>query len=317
MTRLLKGCPIKAKVGVAENVYCVHPGILSSSRGAHNARSKSPWKYFEQDTIDWTGFDCETIECVLSYLYTGIYSTNDLSFDVGSYMGEDETKAHQRDLRGTPDGQDHEDSSRELKSPPSNDGAIAKDVNKSPDHFDWVDFTTALRPLTPSKDPEVRAGVELLAHAKVLSFAKEYALDELSEYSLKRLEKHLATLDSGSDSLMPYLTEAFRLAYNTTDDHKTSHELARKLLTKFVASNIRSFQGSDIDILVSKGGEVTVDIFRELRRQTINREGEIVHMLELHTSEVQSMQRELSERDSLIRRNAKKSKKKFADGEAA
>lgn len=70
-------CPVKVLVGSDRRIYYVHPGVLSScnssSSSALNARVSERWKDTGDGMIDWTDFDERTVECVLSYLYTGDY----------------------------------------------------------------------------------------------------------------------------------------------------------------------------------------------------------------------------------------------------
>lgn len=65
-------------MGSSESLYYIHPGALSSCKSsALSARVNGPWKgNGASEPIDWTDFDEQTVECVLSYLYTGDYSVD-------------------------------------------------------------------------------------------------------------------------------------------------------------------------------------------------------------------------------------------------
>jgi hypothetical protein len=58
-------------VGSEERVYYVHRGTLEV-HPAFDARLKASTEEYE-DAIDWSAFDEQTIDCVLSFLYTGAY----------------------------------------------------------------------------------------------------------------------------------------------------------------------------------------------------------------------------------------------------
>ncbi|KAJ5542051.1 hypothetical protein N7461_008054 [Penicillium sp. DV-2018c] len=70
-----KDCPVQVIVGPQKNVYYVHPGVLSSCGSpVLEARVNDQWiKTGTTGTLDWTEFDEDTVECVLSYLYIEDY----------------------------------------------------------------------------------------------------------------------------------------------------------------------------------------------------------------------------------------------------
>ncbi|CAG8896478.1 unnamed protein product [Penicillium egyptiacum] len=63
--------PVKITVGSDDRVYYVHRGTLEI-HPAFDARLKASTDEYE-DAIDWSGFDEQTIDCVLRFLYTGGY----------------------------------------------------------------------------------------------------------------------------------------------------------------------------------------------------------------------------------------------------
>ncbi|OQE05108.1 hypothetical protein PENVUL_c027G07114 [Penicillium vulpinum] len=63
--------PVKIIVGSDERVYYVHRGTIEV-HPAFDAQLKASTNKYEE-TIDWSGFDEQTIDCVLSFLYTGGY----------------------------------------------------------------------------------------------------------------------------------------------------------------------------------------------------------------------------------------------------
>ncbi|KAJ9482907.1 hypothetical protein VN97_g10513 [Penicillium thymicola] len=63
--------PVKVVVGSDERVYYVHRGTLEV-HPAFDARLKASTDEYEE-AIDWCGFDEQTIDCVLNFLYTAGY----------------------------------------------------------------------------------------------------------------------------------------------------------------------------------------------------------------------------------------------------
>lgn len=79
--------------GSAKSSYFVYPGALSwCKKSALNARVDGPWKPTEANgPIDWSEFDEQIVECVLSYLYTQDYYVPRLEADLdeGCKNGDD------------------------------------------------------------------------------------------------------------------------------------------------------------------------------------------------------------------------------------
>ncbi|KAJ5521295.1 hypothetical protein N7527_005410 [Penicillium freii] len=63
--------PVKVVVGSDERVYYVHRGTLEVHSALDAGLKASTDEY--EETIDWSGFDEQTIDCVLSFLYTAGY----------------------------------------------------------------------------------------------------------------------------------------------------------------------------------------------------------------------------------------------------
>ncbi|OQE19381.1 hypothetical protein PENFLA_c019G10144 [Penicillium flavigenum] len=63
--------PVKIIVSSEERIYYAHRGTLEA-HPAFDARLKASTDEYEE-AIDWSGFDEQTIDCVLSFLYTGGY----------------------------------------------------------------------------------------------------------------------------------------------------------------------------------------------------------------------------------------------------
>lgn len=74
ITRYLTGSPLKIVVGPDKRHYYVHPDVLSSCKlSALEPSVKEVWKSSGDGAIDWTDFDHQTVEQVLTFLYTGDY----------------------------------------------------------------------------------------------------------------------------------------------------------------------------------------------------------------------------------------------------
>ncbi|KAJ5962600.1 hypothetical protein N7501_007541 [Penicillium viridicatum] len=63
--------PVKVVVGSDERVYYVHRGTLEVHSALDAGLKASTDEY--EEAIDWSGFDEQTIDCVLSFLYTAGY----------------------------------------------------------------------------------------------------------------------------------------------------------------------------------------------------------------------------------------------------
>ncbi|KAJ5783809.1 uncharacterized protein N7518_009486 [Penicillium psychrosexuale] len=77
--------PVKIIVGSDERIYYVHRGTLEI-HPAFDARLKASTDEYEE-AIDWSGFDDQTVDCVLNFLYTGGYQAPQIS-SVAAEEGE-------------------------------------------------------------------------------------------------------------------------------------------------------------------------------------------------------------------------------------
>ncbi|KAI2670391.1 hypothetical protein CBS147317_9369 [Penicillium roqueforti] len=77
--------PVKIIVGSDERIYYVHRGTLEI-HPAFDARLKASTDDYEE-AIDWSGFDEQTVDCVLNFLYTGGYQAPQMT-SVAAEEGE-------------------------------------------------------------------------------------------------------------------------------------------------------------------------------------------------------------------------------------
>ena len=68
-----KDPPWKAIVGDEKKIYYIHPFVLCKTSSVFEARITGTWKNATDDTLDWSHFNEETIDCVADYLYSGKY----------------------------------------------------------------------------------------------------------------------------------------------------------------------------------------------------------------------------------------------------
>ncbi|KAJ5932933.1 hypothetical protein N7516_007422 [Penicillium verrucosum] len=91
--------PVKVVVGSDERVYYVHRGTLEV-HPAFDARLKASTDEYEE-AIDWSGFDEQTIDCVLNFLYTAGYEAPQAtSVAVEGYEADAEEEAPAQDGEG-------------------------------------------------------------------------------------------------------------------------------------------------------------------------------------------------------------------------
>lgn len=94
-------------MGSDERVYYVHRGTLEV-HPAFEARLKTSTDEYEE-AIDWSGFDEQTIDCVLSFLYTGGYQAPQVT---SVTVGEDEAGAGEE--APAQDGEEGEEQEQEV-----------------------------------------------------------------------------------------------------------------------------------------------------------------------------------------------------------
>jgi hypothetical protein len=83
--------PIKVVAGSEESVYYLHHGALEA-HPAFEAQIKSATDDY-MSHIDWSAFDEQTVECVLSFLYTGGYEAPEISAEVAEGAEAEEEAA--------------------------------------------------------------------------------------------------------------------------------------------------------------------------------------------------------------------------------
>ncbi|CAG7996401.1 unnamed protein product [Penicillium nalgiovense] len=117
--------PVKIIVGSDERIFYVHRGTLEG-HPAFDARLKASTDEYE-DAIDWSGFDEQTIDCVLNFLYTRGYQAPqttsvaveedeaDAGEEAPAQDGEEEQQEEQEVVVDEADEADEED---EQPSPP-------------------------------------------------------------------------------------------------------------------------------------------------------------------------------------------------------
>jgi hypothetical protein len=106
---------------------------------------------------------------------------------------------------------------------------------------------------------------EVLAHAKIYSFAHKYLMSDLEEFATRRLARNLADLQQLKLGISLPLAEAIRLIYNTTPSD--AEIPARRLLSQFVALGSCSLKNDHLDMLLLEGGNFAVDVFHKLGRK--------------------------------------------------
>ncbi|KAE8406231.1 hypothetical protein BDV37DRAFT_270132 [Aspergillus pseudonomiae] len=269
--RIFREHPIQVIVGSGKRSYFVHPGALSwCNTSALNARVSGPWKENGAGgPFDWTDFDEQTIECVLSYLYTQDYCVPDSASDQhGIYLNTDDTKVNTS----------VEPISVVAEPPPFNTGS--------------ADIPTLDRPLTPlsrclrvglpAETSQTAAGgitkrklqnsehnpaVDILLHAKVYCFAHRFLIPDLESFALQRLTQVLLIVDTQKYSLFPYLADAIRLVYDSTPSAQLQDNPARKLLSQYVALKYTELATEKLTKLLEEGGEFPTDLSHKLVRR--------------------------------------------------
>lgn len=126
-----------------------------------------------------------------------------------------------------------------------------------------------LRSITVEQEDKHLTGqilaAEVLAHAKVYSFAHKYLMLDLEKFATCRLARTLADLKQLKIGISPALAEAIRLIYNTTPSDPDIP--SRRLLSQFVALGSPSLTNEHLDVLLLEGGNFAVDVFHKLGRK--------------------------------------------------
>ncbi|KAJ5519160.1 hypothetical protein N7453_001582 [Penicillium expansum] len=269
--------PVKIVVGSDERVYYVHRGTLEV-HPAFEARLKTSTDEYEE-AIDWSGFDEQTIDCVLSFLYTGGYQAPQVT---SVTVGEDEAGAGEE--APAQDGEEGEEQEQEVVVDEAEDADEENEPTSPPDsprsqtswpHSPSPTFPARARSLSPvaessiaSDSPPTQAMSEILrwghsGHGALYSFARQLDFAKLEQFALNHLAQVLVALEQTDKVLFPYLADAIRLIYTTT----SAIDDARNLLSQFVALRYTTLVGEDLDELITDGGEFVVDLSHKLARK--------------------------------------------------
>ncbi|CAP86525.1 Pc20g11960 [Penicillium rubens Wisconsin 54-1255] len=272
--------PVKIVVGSDERVYYVHRGTLEV-HPSFDARLKASTDEYEE-AIDWSGFDEQTIDCVLNFLYSGGYQAPQAT----SVAAEDEQPSPPDSPQSQPSWPHSPtpifpvrarslspvaESSIGPDSPPTQ--ALSEcDLNDRPltplEYCDGVTLATDhekqdQHQVEPEQETEGHTAAEIYLHAKVYSFASQLDFEKLEQFALNRLAQVLVALEQTDKAPFPYLVDAIRLIYKTT----STVDGARNLLSQFVALRYTTLAGEDLDELITEGGEFVVDLSHKLARR--------------------------------------------------
>ncbi|KAJ5753697.1 uncharacterized protein N7511_007850 [Penicillium nucicola] len=310
--------PMLIKVGKDSRNYYAHEGVLDAC----------PAFDIEFEFIlDWTAFDEQTVECVLSFLYTGDYPVNlpaleksqkteDFAEDTEDELleepedadaateedepeeavtvDEEEAKEEEEEEQEEEEEKEEEQSVQEPQSPaselaaPEIDAIHERSCQSEPTSAPTISNPQSevgddliSRPLTPirecpgirmpdnftptkrQEEPQENEVAEIYLHAKVYSFACHYDFTKLQEFTLNRLAQILDRLQRTQLTLFPYLADAIRLIYTSTE----AGDSARYLLSQFVALEYLALSGEEMNKLVAEGGDFMVDVSEKLTRK--------------------------------------------------
>lgn len=232
--------------------------MTSCKSSALSARVRGPWKAAGDETIDWTDFEECTIECVLSYFYTGGYCVEQSGVKTAS----------------------EKTSNRKNVETATSDAASMQRMN---------DERIPIRPLTPVKkcledegiptgdtdstemtqESHDALGILALQHAKVYCFACRFLVEDLTQFSLQCLTRVLIKASEAPTCVFPYLSEAMRVVYEETPKLEPREDPARKLFSHFVALEHAALAGEQLDDLLVQGGDLTLDVLRKLGRRVV------------------------------------------------
>ncbi|KAJ5504830.1 hypothetical protein N7463_007704 [Penicillium fimorum] len=132
--------PVKISVGSDECAYYVHRGTLEV-HPTFDARLKASTDEYE-DAIDWSAFDEQTIDCVLSFLYTRGYQTpqaTSVAVEKNQADAGEEAPAQEGEREEEVVVDEAEEADEETEPP-------ASPVARSPSHASWP-------PSPPSRSP--------------------------------------------------------------------------------------------------------------------------------------------------------------------
>ncbi|CAG8175001.1 unnamed protein product [Penicillium olsonii] len=288
--------PIKVVVGSDERVYYVHHGALEA-HPTFEAQLRSATDDYMYH-INWSAYDEQTVECALSFLYTGGYQAPDATPEVVEVVEDPDAEAGEEAPAGDEEvveeaEEDAEEGMYNLAKCSAVPTAPGSETSDSPASATFSESDLNERPLTPlglccgvslpeyaaaktpetekeeeepTPEPKESSASEIYIHTKVYWFAHQLEFANLKQYSLNQLAKVLVDLEQTEKDLFPYLADGIRLIYSTTE----ATDDARYLLSQFVAFKYATLVGEDFDKLTSEGGEFMVDVSHKLARKLIS-----------------------------------------------
>ncbi|KAF4767080.1 hypothetical protein HAV15_009106 [Penicillium sp. str.  len=273
-----KDCPLQVIAGPQKTIYYIHPGVLSlCGSPVLKTRVNDQWiKNGTSGAIDWTEFDEDTVECVLSYLYIEDYDVRGRTF-VGEQIDEgndDDHIARQAFLSTlVPD---------------------SKVLNEAPSERPLTPLSRCLQAGLPAETMQTAAAAFMkvpiacdkglgdiaLMHAKVYCFAHQFLFSRLEDLALQRLTQLLLKCETPTDPFFLGLTDAIRLVYDSTPNSKLN-DPARELLSQYVALKYTILSEESLRALIAEGGDFMIDVTRKLTRR-ISMSGTSTQSLEDH-----------------------------------
>ncbi|PWY82688.1 hypothetical protein BO83DRAFT_414210 [Aspergillus eucalypticola CBS 122712] len=260
--RIFRKPPIQVIVGSAKVPYYVHPEALSwCKNSALSAQIEGPWRqHGDESPIDWSDFDEQTVECVLSYLYTQDYYVPQLE------VAPDDSCESKDDCKepivseSTPDNQ-------KLPNRPLTPLGRCLEAGLPANKSLTAAGTCTDEAIQYFNDSR---GAEILIHAKVYCFAHRYCIRELEVFALQRLTKSLLILDADEEAVFSYVADAIRVVYGSTPGAYLQDNPARKLLSQYVAIYYTLFTllgCESFDRVMAEGGDFVVDLSHKLARR--------------------------------------------------
>ncbi|KAJ5189390.1 hypothetical protein N7491_005723 [Penicillium cf. griseofulvum] len=195
---IFKEVPRKAIVGKNKTIFYVQPGALLQGNSVLTARLTGPWKNAGPETLDWSVFDEETIDCVLRFCYGQRKYDIPWQSDIGKGESEPEPK---------------------LTEPDADTDA------KTGTSLDTRSYTGDAIVL--------HAKVYSFGHQYLMEDLKSFAVTQMNGC----FEPCLKECRSSPRATSLCLAEAVRIIYENTLSSNTKMDPARKELCAFIASS--------------------------------------------------------------------------------
>ncbi|KAF9246032.1 hypothetical protein DTO006G1_133 [Penicillium roqueforti] len=193
--------PIKAVVGKNKTIFHFQPGALIQGKSALTARVTGPWKNAGEETLDWSYFDEETIDCVLRFFHGRQY---DVPRQSAMNTGNPEPELVLTEL----DAQEDTESGSPLATRSYTGDAIV-----------------------------LHAKVYSFAQHYLIDELQSFALTQMKDCFKPCLEEYSSSPQATSLSLV----EAVRIIYSCTLSSDTNIDAARIALRSFIASSHEEF----------------------------------------------------------------------------